>query len=564
LMNRSFLSLAALLALSTIVTAPSLSQTVTAPPDAFNFQARIAAPSGNPVLDGNYNLRFRFYDAPTGGNVLHEYNAFNVPVKNGVAAITISGFTADKFHGNTWLAISVNGGADLAPRTQIVSVPYALKSTLALTVPDGSITGAKLAAGTVTTDKLAANVFNGTAWQLSGNSGVTSGFLGTTDNQPLELRANNRRMMRYVAAEFNGVRSPNILGGSDINTLGVNIVGATVAGGGYDSILSDDRPNSVLADFGTVSGGYDNTASNFASTIGGGANNATNGRYAVIAGGLTNTASQNFAAVGGGNFNIASGLYSVVPGGYNNSATGTTSFAAGSQARANHSGTFVWNSSSGAFASTGANQFLVSAPGGVGIGTNTPANSLHIKGVPNLLALEGTDHVFMEFFPRGYGAGRKAYIGFPSANSHDFVIANQDSGVLRLIGTVVNDSDIRYKRNIADLADPLDAILGLHGVSYQWKQGLAGVPDTDRTQIGFLAQEVEKVLPYLVHTNDKGYKSVNYIGVVPVLVEAVKTQNRRMETLSKENAELKAKNTALEARLDAVERALAELADKKR
>mgnify|MGYP003306334350 CR=1 FL=1 len=65
-------------------------------------------------------------------------------------------------------------------------------------------------------------------------------------------------------------------------------------------------------------------------------------------------------------------------------------------------------------------------------------------------------------------------------------------------------------------------------------------PDADgqkRRFLGFLAQEVEDVLPELVSTDAEGTKSVNYVGVVPVLVEALKEE--------------RAARTALEARLDA-------------
>ena len=57
-------------------------------------------------------------------------------------------------------------------------------------------------------------------------------------------------------------------------------------------------------------------------------------------------------------------------------------FAAGQQAQANHQGTFVWADSTNApFASTGNDQFLIRANGGVGINTNAPARSLDVNGV---------------------------------------------------------------------------------------------------------------------------------------------------------------------------------------
>jgi len=101
------------------------------------------------------------------------------------------------------------------------------------------------------------------------------------------------------------------------------------------------------------------------------------------------------------------------------------------------------------------------------------------------------------------------------------------------------------------LPNALEAILGLRGVSYSWdKEKWADKSFADGQQIGFIAQEIEKIFPSLVTTDSDGYKSVNYIGVVPVLVEAVKVQNKKIEQLEKQAAEmenLKAKMAKLEA-----------------
>src|SRR5204863_1921371 len=92
----------------------------------------------------------------------------------------------------------------------------------------------------------------------------------------------------------------------------------------------------------------------------------------------------DFASVGGGDNNNGSGKYSAVPGGQLNKAAGDFSFAAGRRAKANHAGSFVWAdspSTNGAdFSSSGTNQFLILAGGGVGIGTANPLTVLHVRG----------------------------------------------------------------------------------------------------------------------------------------------------------------------------------------
>jgi hypothetical protein len=100
------------------------------------------------------------------------------------------------------------------------------------------------------------------------------------------------------------------------------------------------------------------------------------------------------------------------------------------------------------------------------------------------------------------------------------------NGSLFITGTLTQSSDVRFKENVQNIRNPLDSILNLRGVTYNWKSELN--QDT-RPQIGFIAQEVEQVLPELVSTDKDGYKSVSYTNAVPVLVEAIKEQQKQIE-----------------------------------
>ena len=70
----------------------------------------------------------------------------------------------------------------------------------------------------------------------------------------------------------------------------------------------------------------------------------------------------------------------------------------------------------------------------------------------------------------------------------------------------------------------------MNGYTYNW------INDQRNTveQIGLLAQEVQKNYPQLVKQNDKGELSVNYSGLVPVLLEGIKEQQKQMETLKQQ------------------------------
>jgi hypothetical protein len=85
-------------------------------------------------------------------------------------------------------------------------------------------------------------------------------------------------------------------------------------------------------------------------------------------------------------------------------------------------------------------------------------------------------------------------------------------------------SDINLKENIRPIEDPLNKVLQLNGVEFDWK-------DNQQSSIGVIAQELEKVFPSLVKTAEN--KSVNYNGLIGVLVEAVKEQQKQIEELKK-------------------------------
>ena len=92
---------------------------------------------------------------------------------------------------------------------------------------------------------------------------------------------------------------------------------------------------------------------------------------------------------------------------------------------------------------------------------------------------------------------------------------------------IQESSDVRFKKNITSLSDALSNVMKLEGVSYNWRQ--EEFPDRNfgnRTEIGVIAQEIEKIYPELVNTDKDGYKSVQYSHIVPVLIEAIKEQQQ--------------------------------------
>lgn len=93
-------------------------------------------------------------------------------------------------------------------------------------------------------------------------------------------------------------------------------------------------------------------------------------------------------------------------------------------------------------------------------------------------------------------------------------------------------SDKRYKTNIQNIPDSLNKVLKLNGVTFDWEK-------CGNSSAGLIAQDIESVLPELI--NGDNPKTVNYNGVIGLLVEAVKEQQTQIQMLKNEINELKSK-----------------------
>jgi hypothetical protein len=282
----------------------------------------------------------------------------------------------------------------------------------------------------------------------------------------------------------------------------------------------------------TVAGGEQNTSSEFWSTVGGGQANRATGVWSTVAGGSSNEALGGNAAVPGGNQNCAGGSNSWAggtrgrvrpasdPG--SGACTGFSTYPGAN----GDLGTFLWADSQDVnFDSSGANQFLVRASGGAVITGSSAINT----PLGNRLRVDGTLRVDT--------------LGAAGATTLCRNVSNQ-------IATC--SSSARYKFDIADLDLGLDTALRLRAVGYRWKDG--GAAD-----VGFVAEEIAAIDERLVTRNGDGeVEGVKYDRLTAVLANAVQELNARnslaTETLAKferENAELRARLEAIEARLEA-------------
>ena len=124
-----------------------------------------------------------------------------------------------------------------------------------------------------------------------------------------------------------------------------------------------------------------------------------------------------------------------------------------------------------------------------------------------------------------------------------------DNGTLHVDGDVIaystTISDKRLKDNVSTIENPLDKIKALRGVEYDWNSGSR----KGKRDLGLIAQEVEEVLPHIVHEHEMPlmdgaedgttYKTVDYEKMVAVLIEGMKEQQSQIDELKLEINKLK-------------------------
>lgn len=115
-----------------------------------------------------------------------------------------------------------------------------------------------------------------------------------------------------------------------------------------------------------------------------------------------------------------------------------------------------------------------------------------------------------------------------------------DDGTLTVSADLIaygSPSDKRLKENIKPINSALEKVSKLQGVTFDWKdkkRDKAYDPDQGwKHDIGFIAQDVQKVIPELVRENKDGMLSMRHQGMAPILLEAIKELKAEIEELKK-------------------------------
>jgi hypothetical protein len=249
------------------------------------------------------------------------------------------------------------------------------------------------------------------------------------------------------------------------------------------------------------------------------------------------------------------------------------------------------------------NLLTVTGDGKFGINNVSPADLLHLKPISNTgdvyarlststglsgLRLQNNtgdwsmytnefSKLFFGYSSNNFGTTDQVLILEPNATEFNFIPSTTNQVYLGTSGSrwreiwsqnpLNTSSDRRLKKNIVEIKYGLDEIMKLQAVSYNWKNN-----NDSKLQLGFIAQDVEKIVPEIVSKSgisdeefakleQKGETisdtyGMQYTGLIPVLVKAVQEQQNIIESKSKEIIQLSQKlqkMEELEARLSSIE-----------
>lgn len=463
---------------------------------------------GGRPANGSYDLQLTLYSAATGGAAIGSpITLHDVPVHDGAFSTEVDFGAAANGVGTAYVA------AAIAPAGSGNFMALDARSVASLDAPAATCDG---------------------SWSLSGNAGNPGGsYLGTADNKPIKIMVDGQQA-GYIAASTIA-NQPNIVFGGANNAVANGVANAVISGG---------------------------------------SSNTVGGAGGDVAGGSGNTASGVNSFVAGWN-NTASGFAASIPGGEANSATGRSSFAAGFHAHALHDGSFVWSdfaaSGNPDFSSTGANQFLINATGGVGIGTNNPSGTdlavNGIKGVFFLGAVANEPELKVTNMSTSTGAGNDTdasaitaanwssaaptisatnsfggtalYVGSNSPANGTHIIDTSVGAYLGTDGSWHKSSDRNLKTafKTLDVGAVLDKLVQMPMTSWHFKR------ESDAVQhIGPMSQDFYST--FGLGYDDKTIADTDEEGVALAAIQGLN------EKLEKKNAELESELHALSARVE--------------
>lgn len=549
-----------LLMLTVVLLLPALAEAQTT---EFIFQGRLN--DGGGPANGLYDFEFRLFDAETDGTMLGLLQRLGVEVNGGSYSVRLD-FGANFPGRPRYVEIAYKNlpgpFITLSPRELMASAPYALRSLSAATadrmtatcvgcvsdVNINQISGDKIA-GTIPVASLPAGsdnyIQNTTAPQPAANFNISgTGTAGTFNTVTQYNIGGNRVLFAYnnnLFVGFNaGAGAANI--GSFNSFFGYNSGSANTTGFhnaffGYDSGAAnttgtdnaffggnsgtDNTTGDNNAFFGANAGAHNTTGSDnafFGRQAGSSNTTGSDNTFFGSDAGVWNTSGQGNAFFGRqagarnrtGIYNAFFGLSS----GADNTSGGANAFFGRSAGAANTSGTF--NTFVGAYAgnsnTTGNNNTIIGQNADV-----TSGNLSFATAIGSGVTVSTSNTVVL---------GRSSDSVRVPGNLVVLTLGSAGSTSLCRNGSnqiATCSSSLRYKNQVQPFSGGLDIIRRLHPITFNWKDG--GTRD-----VGFAAEEVEKIEPLLTTRNDRGeIEGVKYGQMTTVLVNAVREQQQIIE-----------------------------------
>ncbi len=343
-------------------------------------------------------------------------------------------------------------------------------------------------------------------------------------------------------------------------------------------------PITSATGYGAVAFGACNTASGAHSTAFG-INTTASGSMTATSFGISTTASGIFSTAFGSNSlasgdnstafgqsTIASGEFAVAFG-YNSEASGARSTAFGESTQATNNAAVAFGNStvaSGEDSTAFGSGTLASGTYSTAFGINTAAKGAASLAVGQSITVDTTAIQTIGFgldnTPRTITqansfvvVGGKTGLGTVAPTMQLEVSDTTTTNVAKFDGsggtqcTVVTgtgwscSSDETLKTNILSINNGLNIVTQLQGVTYNWKSDPTGT-----RQDGFIAQDIQKILPELVTTDSNGKLSLNKDGIMPFIVEAIKEQNGNLDKTNQQLSDQGIKLTSLSDELVAL------------
>jgi hypothetical protein len=306
---------------------------------------------------------------------------------------------------------------------------------------------------------------------------------------------------------------------NDVGRLYVSTIDNTGILNFSNGILQVQQNNSTVSVDGTIftNGSYvTGTSTVVGDLFVNGANNSLFvGSYGIAGAG--------YAAISSGSASGNSGSLSFLDNNENQLALLYSSFAGGPLYIKN-----TQTNSPTVFYTGGSESMRITSAGLVGIGTSSPSATLHINGsvTAGIVTIATNGNLTT---PTNVNCG--GIIANNGEIATEFGIGTflTVQEFILCEGTVtgtdfIASSDERLKSNIKTIENSLDIVTKMRGTTFNRK-------DSDKVHVGVIAQEIQKVMPELVHEDKNGYLGVSYSNMVALLIEAIKEQQTQIDEL---------------------------------